>query len=89
MASSQSSRVPGDKRNLDAVELLDQLAATAKDVEANLLAAYAKAWDEGGYRASELQSEMLREVGFQSAPTNASKFVSDFISRIMDEIQRA
>jgi predicted P-loop ATPase/GTPase len=71
---------PDDERNVDAAQLLDELARTVDDVDDDLLEAFENMFAESdSYRAVELLGQALRDVGFSSAPSNASEFVRDFI----------
>jgi hypothetical protein len=75
----KATEYPNDERNLEAAALLDRLATTVDQVEPELLAAYAKLHDD--YCDIETHSEMLRAIGFDSAPETASEFVAKFISK--------
>lgn len=72
---------PDDERNVDAAQLLDELARTVDDVDDDLLKAFENMFAESNSRAVELYGQALRDVGFSSAPSNASEFVRDFIEK--------
>jgi hypothetical protein len=69
---------PHDDGNALAVKLLEQLAASADQVEPELLDAYAELVDD--FRDGETHSELLRNIGFRWAPATAREFVVEFIS---------
>jgi hypothetical protein len=71
---------PLDERYLDAMELLNSLAATVDQTEPRLLAAYAELW-VGPVEASALEG-LLREVGFSFWPSTAAEFIARFIARL-------
>jgi hypothetical protein len=74
---------PNDARNLEAVKLLKELAATVDQVNPALLNAYAELWDDKDpLREHEEHSDMLRTIGFQWAPDNATEFVTTFIRKM-------
>jgi hypothetical protein len=69
---------PADERNLLAAEIFDQLAATADKVPDELLTAFDELFDD--LPDQECLLEMLRAIGFRSAPATAEEFVRDFIA---------
>ncbi|WP_396604337.1 hypothetical protein ACFLEY_34660 [Bradyrhizobium sp. YCK136] len=73
----QKAREYPDERNIEAAECFDRLAATATNVEPAVLQAYEELLED--YGDHELQSELLRQVGFHWLPANASEFISRFI----------
>jgi hypothetical protein len=73
----KAAQYPEDKRNQEAAEILDRLAATVADIPPDVLEAYYELFDD--VRDTEVEQEMLKQVGFSSAPRNAEQFVRDFI----------
>jgi hypothetical protein len=73
---------PDDPRNEKAVALLERLAKTAIDVPPHLLNAY----DDTFFRSDDmsgvidLESYMLRAVGFWLHPTDAAEFLHEFLA---------
>ena len=76
----KASEYPDDKRNIDAAECFNRLAATAADVSPELTQAYEELGDDCA--AAELHAELLNQVGFHWLPDNASEFVAKFISHV-------
>jgi hypothetical protein len=74
---------PNDARNLEAVKLLKELATTVDQVDPTLLNAYAELWDaKDPLSEVEEHQDMLRTIGFQWAPDNATEFVTAFIRKM-------
>jgi hypothetical protein len=76
----KAAEYPDDKRNLEAADLLERLAETVDQVEPALLQAYVELWEDAP--EAEALSDMLREIGFYTAPKTATEFVAAFISRM-------
>jgi len=74
----KAAEYPQDGRNLEAAEIFDRLAATAGNVPPEVLEAADELFD--GAEDMEIWQDMLREVGFHSAPANAEEFVREFIA---------
>jgi hypothetical protein len=70
---------PHDKRNLEAAEILERLAASADQIEPQLLSVYEDMWVD--FRAAEVQTEMLRQVGLYFWPDNATEFLREFLTK--------
>ena len=77
---------PDDRRNLEAANLLEAMAATVADISPLLMRKYLAVWDhdddnhdDGNMAATELHSDMLRAVGFSSAYKSATDFVESFL----------
>ena len=78
----KAAEYPDDKRNLEAAEILDQLAHSVNDCPAEVIEAALELCVNGG----EDWSEMRRQVGFSYFPETAEEFCKDFIrSRMRDE----
>lgn len=74
----KAKEYPGDGRNLEAAVTLDHLAATADAVPDDVLDAFQKLCRD--LDDAEVFNEMLRQVGFYSAPETAEAFVRAFIA---------
>ena len=72
---------PADKRYPEAAAVFDQLAATVNAISEDVFVVFSESSDvDDGLLDVERWSEMLRDVGFQSAPKNAEDFVRSFIA---------
>jgi hypothetical protein len=72
---------PADKRYPEAAAVFDQLAATVNAIPEDVFVVFSESSDvDDGLLDVERWSEMLRDVGFQSAPKNAEDFVRSFIA---------
>jgi len=69
---------PDDTRNAESAVLLRRLAESAAYVPADLLNAAEELYEDVNDQAA--WNEMLRQVGFVSATTDATKFVQEFVS---------
>jgi hypothetical protein len=76
--SEKAAEFPDDRRNLAAVRFLEAMAATVPDIPSHLMRKYLAAFKDPN--AAEVQSEMLRAVGFNSAYKSATDFVETFLS---------
>jgi hypothetical protein len=77
---------PEDKRNLEAADNFDRLAATAAEVPQEVLTAAEELFDD--LRDTEVEQEMLRAVGFHAWPKNEQEFVRDFIAKSTGQNRR-
>lgn len=79
----QAVKSPNDTRNADAAELLEQLAGAVPQIHPALLQRWVEHWEaeEIGIRLSEFQSELLRQVGFSSAPASAEKLLEAIVDK--------
>jgi hypothetical protein len=76
----KAEQFPEDGRSLSAAEQLEAIAGTVGQVPAELMDRYAAAWDfANGIRISELQSELIRKVGFGLTINSASQFIAILI----------
>ncbi len=72
---------PADERNVKAAAAFDQLAATVYAIPEDVFVVFSERSDvNDGLLDVERWTEMLRDVGFQSAPKNAEDFVRSFIA---------
>ena len=72
---------PADKRYPEAAAVFDRLAVTVNAIPEDIFVAFSESSDvDDGLLDVERWSEMLRDVGFQSAPKNAEDFVRSFIA---------
>jgi len=82
----KASEYPDDKRNLQAAELFDKLAATVADISPQVMNAYRDHFlgrnRHDPLRAVEVEQEHLRGVGFHARPQNAEEFLRDLIEDI-------
>lgn len=77
---------PDDRRNADAIAGLKRLAETVSDVSKEQADAYAALWDTDrddsrAHRAVELESEMLRRVGFSDSWDTADQFIAELVQQ--------
>lgn len=68
-----------DQRNDEAASIFDKLIGTLGEVNDDVLIAYAELG--GDFEDFEEHSEILRSVGFDFWPKNASEFVRHFIAK--------
>jgi|SRR6516225_1016280 len=68
---------PDDKRDLEAVTILDRLAKSVDGVSPNTLNSFFELYED--YEGEEL-SEELRQVGFHSDPKTAEDFCRNYIA---------
>jgi len=72
---------PNDERILRVAAIFDQLAATVDAIPEDVFVVFSERLDvDDGLLDVERWTEMLRDVGFQSAPKNAEDFVRSFIA---------
>jgi hypothetical protein len=76
----KAEEFPDDKRNIEATQIFDHLAAMAPKVPADVVAAYRELWDEQDLAGAEEHNEMMRSVGFHYWPETAEQFCRDFIA---------
>ncbi len=84
----KAEEYPDDRRNLEAAEIFDRLLATVDKVPDNLIDAYAAVFNRDGdapYKASEVEQEHLRSVGFHSAPEDAAEFLREYLDAVEGE----
>jgi hypothetical protein len=74
----KAKEYPDDRRNIEAANLLDHLALTANAVPSDVLKVAGEFFVDND--AVENWHELLRQIGFSSAPSNAEEFVRDFIA---------
>jgi hypothetical protein len=74
----KAAEYPDDVRNLEAANCFDRLAATAGDVPPAVMRAYAELFED--CHDAERHAELLKQVGFQWLPDDASEFVAAFIA---------
>src|SRR5580700_7983784 len=76
---------PDDKRNLEAIEILERLAGTADDCPHEVIAVSGEFFEEdgGSLQASEKWSEMMRQIGFDWEPKDAEAFCREFIANML------
>ncbi len=68
----KAEQYPDDKRHLEAAAMFDRLAATVDAVPEDVFVVFSERPDvDDGLLDVERWAEMLRDVGFQSAPKNA------------------
>lgn len=82
--SEKAFECPHDSRNRAAVEQLETIEWSMKDVPVDLLIAYEEVYQEslkhGDYfTISQLWSETLRRIGFESVYGSASELLKGFI----------
>ena len=72
---------PDDQRNAKAADLLERLAKTVSDVPQHLLDAYKATFFRVDDMSSviDLESSLLRAVGFRITPENATDFIEEFL----------
>ena len=72
---------PADERNLNAASAFDRLAATVDAIPQDVFEAYSELGGvHDGLLDVERWTEMLRDVGFNSAPETAEDFIRSFIA---------
>ena len=78
----KAERYPDDKRHLEAAAIFDRLAATVDAIPQDVFVAFSELGPnvDDDLLDVERWTEMLRDVGFQSAPKNAEDFVRSFIA---------
>ena len=74
----KAGEYPDDKRNIEAAEIFDRLAAGALTIPSDVFAAYLELFEE--YPDAEKHAERMRSVGFHYWPETAEQFVRDFIA---------
>ena len=75
----KAEQYPDDKRHLEAAAMFDRLAATVDAVPEDVFVVFSERPDvDDGLLDMERWADMLRDVGFQSAPKNAEDFVRSF-----------
>jgi hypothetical protein len=82
MAREKAQHYPNEERNLEAAAILDRLAATVDAIPQDVFVALSELGPnvDDDLLDVEQWTEMLRDVGFQSAPKNAEDFVRSFIA---------
>jgi hypothetical protein len=79
----KAEEYPDDDRNRDAVAELTRLAETVPDVSDKRVAQYDALWkDDRADRAVEIESEMLRSVGFSAGWKTAEQFIAELVERV-------
>jgi hypothetical protein len=78
----KAEQYPNEERNLQAAAIFDRLAATVDAVPQDAFVALSELRPnvDDGLLDVERWTEMLRDVGFQSAPKNAEDFVRSFVA---------
>jgi hypothetical protein len=78
----KAQHYPAEERNLEAAAILDRLAATVDAIPQDVFVALSELGPnvDDDLLDVEQWTEMLRDVGFQSAPKNAEDFVRSFIA---------
>jgi len=78
----KAQHYPNEERNLEAAAILDRLAATVDAIPQDVFVALSELGPnvDDDLLDVEQWTEMLRDVGFQSAPKNAEDFVRSFIA---------
>ena len=84
--SGKQDEFPNDKRNGEAVEILDRIEATIGDIPADLLLRYQAVWATEEHCVGEAWSQTLRGVGFYSEPVSAQALIEQFLADIEPEI---
>lgn len=74
---------PDDTRNADAADTLERMAGVVPQIHPALLQRWVehRETEEIGIRLSEFQSEVLRQVGFSSAPATAEKLLEVIVDK--------
>lgn len=76
----KAEQFPEDGRSLAASVQLEAIASTVEQAPAELMDRYAAAFNyANGIRISELQSDLIRKVGFELAINSASQFITILI----------
>jgi len=82
---AKAAEFPNDDRNLPAAEMLERVAATVDDVPDNLMRQYGEAWHpEISAKTSEVQSVLMRDIGFRSATDSAAKLIEHLLDHVAD-----
>jgi hypothetical protein len=76
----KATEYQNDKRNLEAAEIFDRLAATVLSIPEDVFAAYLELFEAPDGDEGEKHSEMMRSVGFHYWPRIAEEFARDFIA---------
>ena len=77
----KAKEYPADERNLKAASAFDRLAATVDAIPRDVFEAYSELGGvHDGLLDVERWTEMLRDVGFNSAPETAEDFIRSFIA---------
>jgi hypothetical protein len=81
-----AARHPDDARNMEAADMLDRIGAELEALEGTplhqkLAGLYERSGDDC-VGLVEVQSEMIKSVGFHSWPTSAIEFLTDLVERI-------
>jgi hypothetical protein len=77
----KAKQYPDDKRHLEAAAIFDRLAASVDGIPEDVFLVFSECADvDDGLLDVERWAEMLRDVGFQSAPRNAEDLVRCFIA---------
>jgi hypothetical protein len=83
----KAEHYPKDQPKEQAIEILQRLAETVKDVPQSMIDAYRDTffrWDHENYglEIALLRDDALQEVGFYTAPENAEAWIRDFLDRV-------
>ena len=82
----KAAEYPDDKRNLEAAELFDKLAATVADISPQVANAYRDHFcgrnSKDPLPAVLVEEWHLRQVGFHTHPANAEEFLRDLIEEL-------
>src|ERR1700731_4157149 len=78
----KAKQYPNEERNLEAAAVFDRMAATVDAIPQDVFVALSELGPnvDDDLLDVERWTEMLRDVGFQSAPKNAEDFVRSFIA---------
>jgi len=77
----KAKQYPADERNLKAAAAFDQLAATVDAIPQVVFKVFSELGGvDDGLLDVERWTEMLRDVGFNSAPETAEDFIRSFIA---------
>src|SRR4051794_4413129 len=91
-ASGYGQRPPNGSpaRNLEAARMLDELAKDLPNVLPHELEAYAASLlepeDEIGINMTEIEREVLWQIGFHSAPSGAADLVRDLTEQLVRDL---
>ena len=75
---------PDDRRNAEAVSLLETMLPTIADVPGDLLLRWHQVFldEDRAHQAQETWRERLRWIGFHSAPETATDLLTDFLDEV-------